>query len=196
MRIEFLLEEASMEEVLRNLLPKILPSEYKLDENCFLRPHQGRTDLQKSIPKKIKAFSSFYEPVKIVIVHDQHKHDCVDLKNRLLDLCKKDTGTFEEQEPGFPVLIRIVCKELESWYLGDLNAIQKAYPSFNAAKFKNKSQFKNPDILNASDMMMHILPEFQKVKTAKSVSPFLDVQNNNSRSFNVFINGVIKFLEN
>ena len=31
---------------------KILPEEYQLEINCFIRPHQGKSDLQKSIPVK------------------------------------------------------------------------------------------------------------------------------------------------
>lgn len=59
MRIEFLLEEASMANVLRELLPKILPDGYELEVNCFLRPHRGKTDLQKSIPRKVKGIQQF-----------------------------------------------------------------------------------------------------------------------------------------
>jgi hypothetical protein len=40
-RLEFLLEERSMENVLKIILPKILPSGYRLNENYFLHPHSG-----------------------------------------------------------------------------------------------------------------------------------------------------------
>lgn len=68
MRVEFLLEEVSMANILRELLPKILPDGYELDVNCFLRPHRGKSDLQKSVPRKMKVFSNFYEPARIVII--------------------------------------------------------------------------------------------------------------------------------
>ncbi len=44
-RVEFLLEEPSMENFLKVLLPKILPRGFELDINCFLHAHQGKTDL-------------------------------------------------------------------------------------------------------------------------------------------------------
>lgn len=69
MRVEFLLEEESMKYALEILLPKILPPSYKVGENCFLRPHNGKSDLKNSIPKKVKVFSHFHEEVKLVICH-------------------------------------------------------------------------------------------------------------------------------
>ncbi len=110
MRVEFLLEEVSMANILRELLPKILPDGYELDVNCFLRPHRGKSDLQKSVPRKMKVFSNFYEPARIVIIQDQDSQNCLQLKKRLESLC--------EQSGFCPFLIRIVCRELESWYLG------------------------------------------------------------------------------
>lgn len=53
-RLEFLVEERSMAEVLKVLLPRILPASWVLDENYFIRPHEGKSDLKRSIPKKLK----------------------------------------------------------------------------------------------------------------------------------------------
>lgn len=55
-RIEILVEEPSMEAVLKELLPKILPAPWELGVNCFIRSHEGKSDLKKSIPKKMKVF--------------------------------------------------------------------------------------------------------------------------------------------
>ncbi len=57
--VEILVEERSMEIFLRVILPELLPNPYVLDQNCFIRPHQGKSDLQKSIPKKVQAFKNF-----------------------------------------------------------------------------------------------------------------------------------------
>lgn len=191
MRVEILLEEPSMEEVLKNILPKILPEGYKLDENVFLRPHNGKSDLRKSIPNKVRAFSKYYEPVKIIILHDQDNVlDCKNLKNSILELCKDEKNNFY-----LPCLVRIVCQELESWYIGDLEAIEKAYTSFRSEKYKNKKEFRNPDIIEKpSQTMKHILPNFQKIQTAKDVSKYMDINNNKSESFCFFISGIQKFL--
>lgn len=52
MTLVFLLEEASMKTVLDIILPKILP------ESVFFRTiaHSGKSDLEASIPHKLKAW--------------------------------------------------------------------------------------------------------------------------------------------
>ncbi|TAD94731.1 MAG: DUF4276 family protein [Bacteroidetes bacterium] len=187
-RIEILTEEASIKEVLEIILPKILSEKWILGENYFVRAHEGKSDLQKSIPKKMQVFSNFHEPAGVVVVQDQDSSDCLILKNKLLELCQKNGNC--------PTLIRIVCRELESWYLGDMLAIEKSYPSFKADKYLRKMQFRNPDLLNnASQELRKMLPEFQKVASAKAISPNLnlDLNHNHSESFKQFISGIIRF---
>lgn len=82
-RVEFLLEESSMENFLSIILPKFLPRDIIINHNCFLRPHNGKSDLQKSIPKKVKVFSDYIIPTKIIILHDQDTSDCFNLKASL-----------------------------------------------------------------------------------------------------------------
>ncbi|MDX2282334.1 MAG: hypothetical protein NW218_22275 [Saprospiraceae bacterium] len=79
--IEILTEEPSMENFLRGILPHVLPEDYQVDVNCFIRPHEGKSDLKKSIPKKFKAYPNFGYPVKVLIIHDQDSNDCVQLKS-------------------------------------------------------------------------------------------------------------------
>lgn len=50
MTIVFLLEEPSMKVALEGLLPRILPG-----ENFRLIAHEGKQDLAKSIPRKLRA---------------------------------------------------------------------------------------------------------------------------------------------
>jgi len=186
MIVEILLEEPSMENFLREVLPKILPADYILDTNCFLRPHNGKSDLKKSIPKKIKTFSNYFEPVKVIIIHDQDSNDCKRLKSALLNLCKKNGNC--------PVLIRIACKELESWYLGDMDAIEKVYPKFKAKAFRNMAKFRNPDSVQASQELSTIIPEFQKGYASKNISKFISIEKNTSASFSHMVTGISKFL--
>lgn len=187
MIVEILLEEPSMENFLRVLLPKILPPNYVLDENCFLRPHNGKSDLKKSIPNKIKVFSNYYEPARVIIIHDQDSNDCKILKKSLIDLCKVNGDC--------PVLIRIACRELESWYLGDMDAIEKVYPKFKAKNFKKVAKFRNPDLLQASQELKILVPEFQKGVASKNIAKFISIDKNTSLSFSHLISGIRKFLE-
>ena len=50
-RIVFLLEEYSMKVLLEGLLPRLFP---ELPFLCI--PHQGKQDLEKSIPRKLRAW--------------------------------------------------------------------------------------------------------------------------------------------
>ena len=105
----FLLEEPSMKYLLDELLPKILP------EGVLFQtiPHNGKHALEKSIPRKLRAWN---EPgdIRFIILHDQDTKDCRKLKQSLLDLC---------ENTGRSVLVRIACQEMESWYFGDLQAL-------------------------------------------------------------------------
>ena len=111
-RIVFLLEERSMKTLLEGLLPRMVPGTPFL---CI--PHEGKQDLEKSIPRKIGAWR---EPgVRFVIVRDNDGGDCRGLKQRLYDLCRG---------AGRPdSLVRIVCQELEAWYFGDPEALARAF---------------------------------------------------------------------
>lgn len=180
-RIEILVEEPSMEECLKELLPKIVAERWKNEENYFIRKHQGKADLQKSIRSKVRVFNNWHEPVAIIILHDQDSADCKILKNDLIEKC----GDY-----NIPILIRIVCRELESWYLGDLSAIEKAYPSFKSNKFQRKAQFRNPDLLNAKDKLKKILPEYKEIASSREISKFMDVEQNKSISFRNFVSGI------
>jgi len=189
MRIEFLLEEYSMKVFLENLLPRILPENIKLNEHYFLRSHEGKSDLKKSIPHKIRAFNNLNIPVGIVILQDQDSNDCILLKKELQSLCEPKCNNLK-------YLIRIVCRELESWYLGDMDTLQMAYPKFNSKKYKNKAKFRNPDNLNSYDEIKRIIPLFQKVEGARIISPIITIENNKSTSFGQFVNGLSIFIQN
>lgn len=175
-----------MAEFLRILLPRLLPAGWKVDDNVFIRKHQGKSDLKKSIPIKLKAFSHWHEPIGFIIMQDQDSNDCRKLKQELSDLCSTCNN--------IPVLIRIVCRELESWYLGDMNAIQQAYPSFKAKAYSGKSKFRKPDVCNAKDELKKILPNYQETSAARTIAPHIRIENNHSESLHQFVTGLSLFI--
>ncbi|MBF4472803.1 DUF4276 family protein [Flavobacterium sp. HJJ] len=187
-RIEILVEEPSMKEFLTILLPNVLDNQWNLNENYFIRSFEGKNDLQKNIPSKVKFLSNWnHEPVGVVIMQDQDSSDCKILKKKLLDSCS--------QNGDCPKLVRIICRELESWYLGDFVAVNRAYPSFKYQNYINKSKFRIPDNCNAFDEIKKIVPDFQKVGGAKKIAPFINVETNKSESFQQTISGLIRFFE-
>lgn len=182
--IFFLLEEQSMKIVLKNLLGKIIA-----DQDYLLISHNGMMDLQRAIPKIVPTLSKKFN-ARIVIVHDQDNHDCIQLKNKLLLLT---------QNAYCPILIRIACKELESWFLGDMKAIEKAFPKFKSDKYINKQKFRHIDSIHKPSMIIKdLIPELNnyeiipKRKLAESISVHMNINQNNSVSFNHFVNGIKK----
>lgn len=178
MKLIFLLEEQSMKYFLDGLLPRILPENIQ-----FLTiPHEGKSDLKKSLAAKLRGWN---EPnVKFVVVQDQDSNDCKKLKEELFELCKNS---------GKEALIRIACRELEAWYFGDMNALSEAYGEDLSAA-KRKSKYRVPDaIVNPKAELRRLLPEHQQIAGARRIAPIIDIDNNSSVSFQVFVNGVKKF---
>lgn len=179
MKLVFLLEEQSMKTFLDGILPRILPP----DVTFITVPHEGKTDLQKSIPIKLRAWKQ--PDVKFVIVQDQDTGDCREIKRKIAELCQNT-----KQE----VLIRIACHELEAWYFGDLEAVSKAY-SKNLKALANKKQYRIPDaIICPKRELKKYLPEHQQISGAKLIAQYIDINNNKSESFQTFVSGVKRLI--
>ncbi|WP_234369539.1 hypothetical protein [Paracidovorax avenae] len=103
-----------MQVLLDDWLPRLFPG-WRDGQHFQCIPHEGKSDLDRSIPRKLAAWRIPGD--RFVIVRDNDNADCVDLKNKLRGLCTQG----ERPE----TLIRIVCQELESWYLGDLAALER-----------------------------------------------------------------------
>lgn len=176
MTLVFLLEEPSMKALLEGLLPRILPE----GVGFRLIPHGGKSDLEQSIPRKLRAWRD--PNARFVVVRDQDSGDCRAIKARLHQLCA---------EAGRPdTLIRIVCRELEAWYLGDLAAVDAAFGTRLASQ-QEKVKFRAPDQLGSpSKEIQSFIPEFGKTDAARRLGPLLHTENERSPSFKNFIRGV------
>ena len=187
--IEILTEEASMEYFLRGFLPRVLPEDYKLDVNCFIRPHEGKSDLKKSIPKKMRAYPHFGYPVKDLIVHDQDSNDCMELKQSLMALTQTSIH-------NIPLLVRIACRELENWYLGDFISLENVYLEINAGLLSRKAKFRNPDNVFGAQEISLLSDSFSKTAAARAMGSIINVDSNASPSFRQFVNGLLNIVDN
>jgi len=177
MHLVFLLEEISMKAVLDIILPKLLPP----DVTFRTIKHEGKTDLERSIPIKLRAYRT--PDTHFVVLRDKDSSDCVQVKQRLAQLCRQN---------GRPdTLIRIVCHELESWFLGDLAAVEKAFNKTNISGLQQKAKYRDPDQLaNPVQELKKIVHEYQKLGGSRDIAPHLDFTKNKSHSFNMFISGL------
>lgn len=191
-QLDILVEEPSVAEVLRIVLPKILPEGWMLNSNVFIRVHEGKRDLQDSIPRKLKAARQNRRLRGFVIVQDQDSNDCKVLKAKLTRICEDAIGT----DLFIPCSVRIICHELESWYLGSMHAISIVCPRFKEEHYKNRSLFRNPDLcVNPKDELKRLIGDYGQITMAKSVAPYIDIANNKSQSFHAFIEGVNKVIK-
>lgn len=182
-KVIFLLEEPSMKVFLQGLLPRIVPR-WREGEHFLLVPHEGKTDLEASIPRKLKAWR---EPgARFVIVRDNDGANCTALKNRLLSL---------SQSTGRQALVRLVCQELEAWYLAQTDALAQAYPSRVKAIKRLCSRHNDPDACaKPSRELIRAIPEFQKQDAARRLGQRLAIDDTRSASFRVFVSGVQRLL--
>jgi hypothetical protein len=175
-RLVFLVEEYSMKVLLDGLLPRLIPG---LEFLCV--PHDGKQDLEKSIPRKLKAWR---EPgVCFVVVRDNDGGDCLALKEGLVTLCHAG---------GRPdTLVRVVCQELEAWYLGDPAALATAFEDDRLTEIGSKARYRQPDdVAQPGKALQQLVPSFQKVGGAKAMALHLSAEANASRSFHAFVTGV------
>lgn len=176
----FLLEERSAESMLGSLVPRILNPEIKPRFIAF----EGKQDLEKQIYKRIRGYQN--SNARFIVLRDQdNAPDCTKVKSDLLTRCQQ-TGKEEK------TLVRIVCRELETFYLGDLQAVEQALSLTKLAIHQKKAKFRTPDhFLNPSKELITLTKgEYQKVNSSRAIGQFLDPNNDRSRSFKNLIQGI------
>ena len=168
-----------MADFIDRLLPRFFPG---LVFQCI--PHDGKQDLEKSIPRKLRAWR---EPgVRFVVVRDQDSADCHQVKDELIRLCR--------QAGRCDVLVRVVCRELEAWYIGEPEAVLRAFPDApQARRLLSGSGYRDPDQgVQPAAVISRLIPVFQKRRGARRMACFLSHENR-SHSFRVFVEGVRRF---
>lgn len=144
-QLEIIVEEASMAEALRHLMPRILNNRGRW------KPVQMRNkqDLLKKLPSRLRAYRKRIdngEDLRIIVLVDQDSDDCIELKRRLEEMAREArlfTKTAPDQDGKFKVVNRIVIEELEAWFIGDVEALKAAFNSLRKANFPGS--FNNPD---------------------------------------------------
>jgi len=174
------LEEPSAKAMLEGLLPRVLPANVEPRFIVF----EGKQDLEKQIERRL---SHWQTPNSLfVVLRDQDAGDCREIKRRLTAKCVsagRDSA-----------LVRIACRELESWYLGDLAAVEEAFGQRGLARLALKAKYRQPDLLGSPSAELETLTrgQYQKVDGSRKLGPLLNLEANLSRSFQVFLKGIIR----
>lgn len=178
----FFLEEQSAKEMLDGLLPKLL------DENTRYRCiyFEGKQNMEKQLGKRLRHWCN--PDACFVVLRDQDSADCVEVKQRLTDIC---------HAAGKPnALVRIVCHELESWFLGDLQAVETGLKISGLSKQQGKRKYRNPDQLNNAKQELKALTKnrYQQILGSREIGRCMSMENNRSYSFNVFVAGLQRIM--
>ena len=211
MHFEILVEDASGKIALKSILGKILGPNgqehtYKIISYKGIgripKDLRGKTDPQKRIlldrlPKLLRGYGKSLRnsPVAVVVVVDLDDKDCVQFKREMLNI-------LNDCHPRPTTLFRIAIEEGEAWLLGDRNAVKAAYPR---AKEQVMNAYAQDSICGTWEKLADtIYPGGSqklkqlgwphtgqaKCKWAENIAPHLDVESNQSRSFQVFRDGI------
>lgn len=203
MHLEFLVEEPSCEAALQNLVPKILGH----DASFAIHVHQGKADLVKRLPGRLKGYKEWLpDYCGIVVLIDADDEDCHGLK-AILEKAASDAGLISKSTAAvgsrFQVLNRLAIEELEAWFFGDSNALNAAYPHI-ASNLGNKGKYRNPDAvaggtwealereLQSAGYHLGGLP---KIAAARDISAQMKPEDNKSKSFEVFREGLLDMVK-
>lgn len=180
----FFLEEPSAKAMLETLLPRML------DQSITVRcvPFEGKQDLEKQLTRKIRAYQN--QRARFIVLRDQDSHpDCSAVKQRLLDLC-------EASGKADHCLVRIACRELETFYLADLAAVEQGLTLKGLSGLQPSRKFKSPDQLGSPSHELKTLTKgaYEKVAGSRAIGRYLGVDNARSPSFRNLI-GAIRRME-
>ncbi|MDI6451446.1 DUF4276 family protein [Anaerobaca lacustris] len=174
----FLLEEPSAQAMLEGLLPRLLPQGLPVRYIVF----EGKSDLEAQLVRRLRYYR--VPNARFVILRDKDVADCRQIKGGLVEKC--------QQARRHNALVRIACHELESWYLADLAAVERALEINGLAGKQDKSKYRTPDALvnPAQELSKLTGQRYQKVGGSRAIGPHLDLGNTRSRSFSVFVAGI------
>ncbi len=175
MMLVILTEEQSMKVFLETLILRNYP-----EISFKIIPHRGKQDLEKHIHIILKSWR--IPNSMFIVVHDQDSWDCRLLKAELQTKC-------DSVRSG--VVVRIACREIESWYWGDLPAVEQAFDGARLQSLSKKKNYRVPDnIVNPKDELHKHLPRYEQLAGAKSIAEHIVIERNTSHSFRVFISSL------
>ena len=119
-----------------------------------------------------------------VVLRDQDAADCLTVKRTLVRKCR---------EAGKPdTIVRIACRELESWYFGDLVAVGKSLGLPSLVRYAKQKKYRVPDSIHSPGNELKNISRdaYQKLSGSRAIGSNLSPEVNRSHSFGVFIAGV------
>jgi hypothetical protein len=199
MHFEVLIEDQSGKAAMEILLPKLIGDNdsfriipYKgigrIPKNLTSNSDAKKRSLLNRLPGILRGYGRTPDCGIIVVIcdlDDKDKHQFLSELHNVLNACN----------PRPEAIFCLAIEEFEAWYLGDLNAVRKAYPN---AKNSFLTGYINDSICGTWELLADAVykggyealkqkggQEIGKQKSiwAKTISPHMDVDNNASPSF-------------
>lgn len=167
-------EEPSAYEIARAVARKL-----GLLERVTVLKHQGAGDLERSLANKIA--NDPFPNSKFLILRDADNKDCRALKRNL-----------QERVPPAKrarTVVRIVCQELEAWYLAQPKALTSA--GALARPLPRNILNANVDAIgNPKRLFLGLAHDKGQIEHARRIGPELDIASTRSASFKHFVSGL------
>ena len=213
MHIEFLVEDSSGEKLLAQLLPRILGEQgashtwrlkaYKgigrIPQGLTAKADPAKRMLLDQLPRLLQGYGKTPGIDAVVVVLDTDWRDCKDFLQELKSLvqgCKSAPRT----------LFRLAVEEMEAWYLGDREALLRAYPR---AKRDVLDRYVQDSVCGTWELLADAvypggtaairkagwpLPGQIKHAWAEKIGPFMSINQNMSPSFGKFRDGLSRMI--
>jgi len=213
MHLEILVEDASGACLLERLMPRILGNEH----TWRIHPYKGighlppgmkpksdarRRILLDQLPRLLAGYGKTPGIDAVVVVVDADTHDCREFLTQLQAVLAKCPS------PPRRTLFRLAIEEIESWYLGDREALRRAFPRIHDEKLSHYQQdsvcgtweylvdalysreearrFRNADFATVGEL---------KRKWAIAIGPHMDPERNVSPSFGKLRDGLRRLVQ-
>ena len=213
MHFEILVEDASGKIALQNIVEKILgPNGQSHSYRIFAYKGIGRipkglrsrTDPRKRVlldqlPRLLRGYGKSLpqDQGAVLVIVDLDDKDCMSFKQELVAI-------LQNCNPAPTTLFRIAIEEGEAWFLGDEDAVQRAYPNVRRTVLNT---YRQDSICGTWEKLADAVypggsPALKKLgwpyigqakcEWAEKIAPHLNIEANESKSFQVFRDGLRK----
>lgn len=213
MHIEVLVEDSSGAKLIEVLMPRVIGNTgaehtwrvhpYKgigrIPKGLTVKGDPAKRALLDQLPRVLSGYGRTPGIDAVVVVVDSDRRDCrtflAELK-ALLNQCN----------PAPTTLFRLAIEEMEAWFFGDRQALMRAYPK---AKKDVLSRYRQDSVCGTWELLADAvypggqaainkvgwpLPGQVKHEWAEKIAPSMDVEANESPSFQKFRDGVRKLV--
>jgi hypothetical protein len=190
--IVVIVEEPSARALLEVLLPSLLGG---TSTQVIQVPFKGKP--MTRLVERLRGYAHWVPPSwRIVVLVDRDDDECHELKARLEEASRTAGLVTRSMAPQGQWIVanRVVAEELEAWFLGDVPALQAAFPGVPAS-LERQAKFRDPDAVTggtweALEKVLqragHFRGGLRKVDAARAIAPHMEPDRNRSRSFQVF----------